>query len=399
MREIHYDESRVPGYVLPDPLRFGDGRPVPAVHWPRRRAEMLRLFEEHVYGRAPEAVRDAEVRWETLEEGLACGGRALRRQVRIRVAYGGAFRDLELLLYLPSPAPDPVPAFLGLNFSGNHTVSADPAVRLPRSWVAPRQGGAPRATEDGGGRAAESWPLETVRARGYGLATVYCGDAEPDHPGGRADGLRGLFPGDPAAPEGWGALGAWAQALRYALEALRADPGVDGARVAVIGHSRLGKAALWAGAQDERFALVVSNNSGCGGAALSRRAFGETVARINASFPHWFCPGFRRFDDREADLPVDQHMLLGLVAPRPLYVASAEEDRWADPHGEFLSALAADPVYRLLGTDGLPIREMPPALHPAAGTLGYHLRPGGHGITPYDWARYLDFADRHLAAR
>ena len=394
MREIHTDEARVPAFILPEALRRSHGSPVEGAQaWDGRRREILELFRSHVYGAAPPL---PAATWERLEEGRAPDGAAVRRQVRIWIRAGQRSVGLDLLLYLP-PAPRPAPVFLGLNFGGNHTIDPDPAILLPRSWVGGRPPEAVEhsATAAGRGRAAGSWPLAAILARGYGLATLYCGDAEPDHAEGGPAGLRGLTPpGDPRG--GWGALGAWAFALQRACDYLRADADVDPAAIAVMGHSRLGKAALWAGAQDERFALVVSNNSGCGGAALFRREFGETIAAINRSFPHWFCRAFHDYDDREAELPVDQHMLLGLCAPRPLYVASAQEDLWADPRGEFLAALGADPVYRLLGRDGLGVREMPPLQRPVTTTIGYHIRPGGHGLTPYDWQAFLDFADLRL---
>jgi hypothetical protein len=397
----NYDEAKVPKYTLPDPLVLADGsRVTTAAQWrERRRREVLALFEQQMFG--PVAPRLAGQRVEVREtEPRALGGIATRRQVRVHFTGAPESQFLDLLIYLPNAAAGrKVPAFLALNFNGNHAVHTDPAIALSPRWMLTENGRGVvnhRATEAARGTEMTRFPVERILGAGFALATVYCGDLEPDHAEGWRDGVRGTvaWPDRATAPQT--AMGAWSWGLSRALDYLQTDAAVDGGRIAVMGHSRLGKAALWAAAQDERFALAVANESGEGGAAITRRQYGETLAAITTRFPHWFLPAYAKYAGREDTLPFDAHMLLALIAPRPLYVASAIEDQWADPRGEFLGALHAEPVYALFGKTGLGVREMPPLEQPVGDTIGYHVRSGTHDVTAYDWEQYLRFARRHL---
>ena len=373
------DPAKVPAYTLPDALTMQDGRKVttPAQWYAERRPELLGLFETQMFGKGPGRIEGTAC--ELLEEGPALDGKAIRRQVRITFAKG---KYVTVLMYLPAGREGPVPAFMGINFGGNASVAPDPAILYPEESHARAYG---IYQEPPRGSRASRWPLEDIIGRGYGFVTFHTSDIDPDFDDGFRNGVTPLiykegqnFP----EPDQWGTLSAWAWGMSRVLDYLETDPDVDASRVAAIGHSRLGKTALLAAARDERFAMAISNDSGCGGAALSRRGYGENLRFITGHFPHWFCGNFFQYVDNEDALPFDQHEFLALIAPRPLYVASAEDDSWTDPVGERLAFQEAQKVYDFLGLD----RSL----------TQYHIREGGHGLTREDWLHYLDFADRHL---
>jgi hypothetical protein len=387
------DEAKVPAYTLPDPLRFADGSPVrTARDWPKRRAELVRLFETNVYGFAPAAPKG--MRFVVTEQGPAFGGTAIRKQITIYLTGAERGPQMQLLLYLPVHAKGRVPVFLGPNFHGNQAVTADPAVAITPSWVVPATGIVKnRATFASRGIDAGQWPIERILAAGYGVATYFTGDLYPDADNMSAQSIQPELGTSPLDPSHWGAVAAWSWGLSRALDYLVTDGVVDPKRVIVIGHSRYGKAALWAGARDTRFAAVIANDSGEGGASLYRRRFGETIRVMNT---YWFAPLWKTFAEREAELPVDAHELIALVAPRPVYIASASEDWWSDPRGEFLAAKGADPVYRLLGVEGLATDTQPAPGGAILSRIAYHFRQGPHDITVWDWDHYISFADRYV---
>ncbi len=370
-----------------------------------RRNEILELFKDHVYGRVPESEisRGFSIGFEVIYyRGDALGNSAIQKEVEVEVRNGEETHNFTILIFLPKDNQGPVPMFLGLNFNGNHTIHSEKQISITDCWVRNNADlgiNNHKALERSRGASSHRWPVEKILERGYGLATIYAGEIDPDFDDGFKNGIHRLFGENMEKddPGSWGTIATWAWGLSRAMDYFETDGDVDHHRVAVIGHSRLGKTSLWAGAQDERFAMVVSNNSGCGGAALSRRTIGERVSRINTSFPHWFADRFNAYNDNEVALPVDQHMLMSLMAPRPLYVASAREDEWADPYGEYLSLYFGSKVYGLYGKEILINDQLPEVDQPRlAGNLGYHIRTGKHGITLYDWEQYLSFADKHM---
>jgi hypothetical protein len=396
----NYDETKVGAYALPDPLVFKDGRPVRTANdWTRhRRAEVLALFAENVYGHIPQP--PGKIAYEIFDtDKNALGGKAVRKQLTIYFSSRKDGPKEDVLIYLPAGARKPVPVILALNFSGNQASTNDPAIRPATLWN-PRTHEQQQAPAESRGRTND--PVEKILARGYGFATVCYQDIEPDFKGAYVKGIRPLFfkPGqsEPAAAD-WGAIGAWSYGLSRVMDYFEKDKDIDAKHVAIMGHSRLGKTVLWTGAVDQRFAMVISSCSGEGGASLARRNYGETLSNLNGAFPYWFCANFAKYAGHADQLPVDMHELIALNAPRAVYVTGGETDRWADPKGEFLACVGAGPVYRLLQAQDLGTDQMPELDHPIMHTIAYHIHTGGHAITAFDWDQFLTFADMHLRVR
>ena len=394
------EPDRLPSHPeLPNPLVLFDGTRVTSKEqWiEKRRPELKALFQNYMYGHLPPPVKiKSKVQHEDTE---AFGGKATLRDVTISFGPPGT-PPIQLLLIVPNARKEPAPVFLGITFCGNHALVSDPAVRLPTVWMYPGPGVKDhRATEAGRGKQIDVWALEQSIDRGYAVATFYSGDVDPDRPDVREGIQAHLRAKDAKATDhDYGTIAAWAWGAQRVVDYLCERDDIDRTRIALVGHSRLGKATLLAAALDERIALAIPHQAGCGGTAPSRtnNPKAESVRRINTSFPHWFDGAFKRFNDCTDKLPFDQHCLIALMAPRPILLSNAVEDQWANPSGQFQMLQAADPVYRLLGTTGLKAREMPEVGTCSDGKLGFSLRAGKHSMTVGDWKVFLDFADKHF---
>ena len=394
---VNYDEALVGSYTLPDPLVLANGKPVrDAKTWlQKRRPEIVSLFEDNQFGRSPGRPKDMS--FDVFDKGTpALDGKAVRRQVTVYFSSDKNGPKMDLLIYLPAAARKPVPLLLNLSFSANSTTVDDPGIKPGEIW-----GRDKKRVPASQGRSFGRLNIAPLLAQGIGVATVYYGDIDPDFEGGIPYGVRSLYlkPGQKEpAPNEWGAISAWAWGLSRALDYLETDKGVDAKRVGIFGISRLGKTVLWAGAHDPRFALVIASCSGEGGAALSRRNYGETVKHLVAPtrYTYQFAANYQKYADHLDQLPFDAHMLISLIAPRPVLLQTGDTDFWSDPKGEFLSAVAAGSVYRLLGSQGLETDRMPVAGQPIMNTLGYYMHAGGHGTILSDWDQFIKFLEVHL---
>ena len=369
--EFNYYEAKVPPYTLPDILTTIHGKKVTTSRlWSDvRRPEILELFRENVYGRVPETPYQKSFKVVNLDKN-AMDGAATLKQVDITITAGVNSLVIHLTLFTPNNAKKPVPAFLLIDNRGPE--NTDPSRKIK----------------------SEFWPAEAAVTRGYGIAVFSNADVDPDNFDDFRNGIHGLLDKSPRPADAWGTIAAWAWGASRCLDYLVTDKDIAGDKVAVVGHSRGGKTALWAGAEDSRFAMVISNESGCGGATLARRRFRETIGRINTAFPHWFCSNYKKYSNNEDALPVDMHMLLALIAPRTLYVDCASEDLWGDPRGSYLALYNAAPVFKLLGKKSDIPESMPPLNKQViSGNVAFHIRDGVHNMLLKDWNWFMDFAD------
>jgi len=394
----NYTEAQVGEYTLPDPLVSLDGQAVDNVNaWNnKRRPEIIKLFEQHQFGVSPPGPEN--LRYEVFDEGeLAFNGKAKRKQVTIYFSVDSDEHKMDLLTYVPSKASGPVPVLLYISFRANSASIDDPGVKEGFIWN--REGKKIPASE--GRLRFKTLNATAVLDQGFGFATVYYGDIEPDFKEGAQLGLRGLMEkkgNKGKKPDYWGSFAAWSWGLSRALDYYEKDAAVDANRVAIMGVSRLGKTVLWAAAVDERFAMAIPVCSGESGAALSRRNYGETIAHIAhpTRFEYWFAPRYQQYSDNVDALPVDGHMLISLVAPRPVLLITGNTDKWSDPYGEFLAAVAAEPVYELFDKEGLNTDKMPAAGTPILNDIGFYMHDGGHGMDPTDWDVIIDFLQKKL---
>lgn len=367
---------------LPDPLHGISKKET----WGKRAQEIKELYRKEIYGSVPSI--DYRISTKTLidKQQKATGYR--RRLLESTISANGKDLIFQTLLY--TPCRETSPLFVGLNFNGNHTVCSDPDIPIPKK-TSSKYVREVQFSPVYRGSYCSRWPVQRILERGYGVATVYARDFDPDYDDRFINGVHCFVKRSPGQ---WGTISAWAWGMSRIMDVLVDREGVDNERIASIGHSRMGKTALWAAAQDKRFSMAISNNSGCGGAALFREKKGVSISDITDAFPHWFCEPFFKYRDSHDKLPLDQHWLLSLIAPRPLYVASAAEDAWADPANEYQSLLHVCPVYKMMGLEVIESLEQPEINSPVmTKAMAYHIREGHHNITPWDWERYMDFRD------
>lgn len=394
----NFDESKVPAYTLPNPLMCQDGEIVTTKEeWEqKRRPELVKMLTTYMYGTTPVLKKPLSYTIDNVDK-KALKGRATRKEVSIRLTDDERGSVIHLQMYLPNNVKGKIPVFLGISFTPNYTIYDDPDLKVSEQENNSQIKVMPR------GAMASSWQLDKILEHGYGLATFCYTEVEPDKDVDFQQGLHTFFYRKGQTypdPDQWGSIAAWAWSMSRAMDYLEKDDQVDAKRVAVVGHSRLGKTTLWAGAIDQRFAIVFPVNSGCCGSAISRRCFGETIEAVNANFPHWYCGNFKQFSGREKYMPFDQHEVVALIAPRPIYIASAQEDNWSDQKGEFLGGKGAEPVYALYGEKGIGIDSIPPVDVPYMdGYIAYHIRKGPHAVLSYDWDQFLKFTDRFFKAK